>query len=290
MKRAILVCGLALSLASCNYESRKDFEKEIKQDQLDADFEMPKISYLPDDDSITEEDLAEIIEDDNNKLDFKERYGEGKLGKNLDPNANHGNIKDLKLGDTQIGLSIVPSIQRPGGYSTLLTYAKNEELVEREFGPVGGMSGVTTFVAYDEIDSESGPMLLVSQVSVIDNQTYSAYYLFNKYMSLLDYLVFSNSTDNVMPVVERLGDVVEYTDQAKPGSLDEALKERMESENRHLASLLEVYGVSKRPITALVADKEYEIGYLPDITDEKRILLVRTTANPVNSGMYIDIE
>lgn len=290
MRKALLLCGLAISLTACNFESRSDFEKEINkdQDQVSEDFDMPKITYLPDDDSFSKEDIKE--DDDKGKLNFIDMYGQGKVANNQDPNANHGNIKDLRLGDSQIGISIVPSIQRPGGYSSLLTYERNNELVEREFGPVGGMSGVTSFVTYDELDSESGPMLLVSQVSIINNQTYSAYYLFNRYMSLLDYLVFSNSTDNINPVVERLSDVIEYTDQAQAGSLEEAINKRKESENRHLASLFDVYGISKRPITALVGDKEYEVGYLPDITDEKRILLVKTTANPVNSGMYIDIE
>lgn len=290
MKKTLLVCGLGLILSACSFQSREDFEKELakEQGQVSEDFDMPKITYLPDDDSFTEDDIKE--DDDKEKLNFKDMYGEGKLGKNIDPNANHGNIKDLRLGDTQIGLSIVPSIQRPGGYSSLLSYKRDDELVEREFGPVGGMSGVTTYVTYDELNSESGPMLLVSQVSIINNQSYSAYYLFNRYMSLLDYLVFSTSTDNINPVVERLSDVIEYTDQAQAGSLEEAINKRKEAENRHLASLFDVYGIKKRPVTALINDKEYEIGYLPDITDENRLLLVKTTANPVNSGMYIDIE
>lgn len=291
MKKVFFVLGLTVLLSGCNFQSREDFEKDIKkeQSQLADDFEMPKITYVPAD--VTENtESSEPNDKDDEKLNFKEMYGEGRPGKNLDPAANHGNIKDLNLGDTQIGISIVPSIQRPGGYSSLLTYKRNEELVEREFGPVGGMSGVTTYVSYDKIDSESGPMLLVSQVSVINNQTFSAYYLFNRYMSLLDYLVFSSSTDNVMPTVERLGDVIEFTDQALAGSLDEAIKRRKEAEDRHLGTLLDVYGIKKRPLTALVNERETEIGFLPDIPSENRILLVKTASNPVNSGMYIDIE
>ena len=289
MKKVLLVLSLVLSLSACDFQSRSDFEKELegKESVESDDIQAPKITYVASD---SDADNKNEDQDNKDDLGLVSMYGEGKVGNNMNPSDSQGNIIDQEVGESHIGISLKPAIQNPEGFSTILSYKNNEELIEREFGPVAGKNNLSSMVSYDEIQSESGPMLLVSQVTVDNEQTYSSYYLFNRYMSLMDCLVFKNSTDNIVPVVERLGDVVENPESNQSGSIDQALNRRLEIEKKYLPSLLDVYKVKSRPITSLVEGKEMDIGYLPDITDDKRILLVKTSANPDNMGMNIDIE
>lgn len=287
-KKFFLSLGLVLALTSCEFQSRADFEKELAAEEKTSenDFVMPDIRY----EKAGEDSVATNDEKSEDKLDLNNLYGSGKAGKTLNPADAVGNIIDTKIGDSQIGVSLRPSTQIGGAYSTILSYKRNNELTEREFGPVAGISGLNTIVTFDKIKSESGPMLLVSQVTVNNGETYSAYYIFNKFMSLMDYLVFRTSTDNTMPTVERLGDVIEYTDQAVPGDINKAIKNRMETEERYLPSMLDIYGIKHRPVTSLYENREMDIGYLPDVTGEDRILLTKTTTSAQNMGMNIDIE
>ncbi len=284
-----MTIGLLICLSSCDYQSRADFEKEIAAEASNnVDIEMPKITYIADEGgSDTIDTPRERKEDD---LDFIEMYGKGSLGRALDPADAKGNLIDTNVGDTQIGISLIPSVQRQGGYSSILSYMREGNLVEREFGPVAGVAGMSTTVTYDIIDSESGPMLLVSQVSVSEFETYSAYYLFNKFMGLVDYMVFRNSVDQTMPTVERLGDIIEWTDMAYPGDINLAVDRRMKTENKYLPSMFEIYSIKTRPLVALVGGREMDIGYLPNIKSERRILVAKTTDNPTNPGMFVDIE
>lgn len=287
-KKFFLSLGLILALTSCEFQSRADFEKELEAEDStsEKDFAMPDIRY----EKAGDEPESSGEEKSEDKLDLTNLYGSGKAGKTLNPADAVGNIIDTKIGDSQIGVSLSPSSQTSGAYSTMLSYKRNNELTEREFGPVAGISGLNTIVTYDKINSDSGPMLLVSQITINNGETYSAYYIFNKFMSLMDYLVFRTSTDNTMPTVERLGDVVEYTDQAVPGDINKAIKNRMETEERYLPSMLDIYGIKHRPVTSLYENREMDIGYLPDVTGEDRILLTKTTTSAQNMGMNIDIE
>ena len=291
MKKTLLLLTLVCTLSACDFESRSEFQEKIdKTEQILEDVDMPDITYVSasDGEKITTE-ANEDIEDDK-KIDFIEYYGKGKAGNALDPGMSLGNIKDTKIGDTQIGISLLQSVQIPGGYSTFLSYNKNDQFVEREFGPIGGFVGLSSTVAYDVIDSESGQMLLVSMVSQSNGDTYSAYYLFNKFMGLIDYLVFRNSIDNIKPTVERLGEIIEAPETTIPGSVDQAIKTRIETEKKHLPSLLDVYGIKTRPVVAIVDGRETNIGYIPDIEMENRILLARTTNDPNDQGAKVDIE
>ncbi|MDU0894255.1 MAG: hypothetical protein E7A85_03165, partial [Anaerococcus sp.] len=224
------------------------------------------------------------------KLDLTNLYGSGKAGTNLNPADAVGNIIDTSIGESQISISLRPSSQVAGAYSTILSYKRNNELTEREFGPIAGINGLNTVVTFDKVSSDSGPMLLVSQVTINNGETYSAYYIFNKFMSLMDYLVFRTSTNDTTPTVERLDDIVEYTDQAIPGDLNKAIKNRMEAEDRYLPSLLDVYSINYKSVKSLYENKEMDIGYLPDITGKDRILLTKTTTSTDNMGMNIDME
>ena len=290
MKKIVLIIGFVLALSACDFESRADFEAEInKKEKISDDITMPKITYMAASDeykTFTED----IDNSDSEKINFKEYYGQGKIGKGIDPAKSLGNIKDTKIGDTQIGISLVKSVQIPGGYSTFLSYDRNGEFTEREFGPIAGFVGLNSTVTYDKIDSESGPMLLVSQVSQSNGDTYSAYYLFNKFMGLIDYLVFRTSVENINPTVERLGEVIEAPETVSPGSVDQAIQMRINSEKNHLPSLLDVYGVKTRPVVARVDGKDMDIGYIPDINMKNRILLVRTTNDPNDQGSRVDVE
>lgn len=287
-KNFFVILAMIISLSACDFQSRADFEKEIAtaEKKQDKDFVMPDITYR----KTGEEETDTVREKSEDDLDLGNLYGSGKSGNNLNPADAVGNIVDTNVGDSQIGISLSPSSQRAGAYSTILSYKRNNELTEREFGPVTGITGINTTVTFDKINSESGPMLLVSQVTVDNGETYSVYYLFNKFMSLMDNLVFRTSVNDTSPTVERLGDVVEYTDQAIPGSLDQAITNRMEAEARYLPSMLDIYGVKHRPLTSLYDNRQMDLGYLPDITGEDRILITRTTTTTQNMGMNIDIE
>lgn len=288
MKRILIIISLVLTLSACDFESRSDFEEKFnKKEQISDDVTMPKITYVAASDNDTKDTHSE---DDEDKIDFEEYYGKGNSGKSLDPSKSLGNIVDTKVGNTQIGISLMQSVQIPGGYSTYLSYNRNDEFVEREFGPIAGFVGLSSTVAYDVIDSESGQMLLVSLVGQSNGDTYSAYYLFNKFMGLIDYLVFTNSVDNINPTVERLGEVIEAPETEIPGTIDQAIKARIDIENKHLPSLLDVYGIKTRPVVARVDGRDMDIGYIPDIKMENRILLARTTNDPIDQGSRIDIE
>lgn len=288
MKRILVMISLLLALSACDFESRSDFEEKFnKKEQVSDDVTMPKITYVAASDNDTKDTDSK---DNNDKIDFEEYYGKGNSGKSLDPSKSLGNIVDTKVGNTQIGISLMQSVQIPGGYSTYLSYNRNDEFVEREFGPIAGFVGLSSTVAYDVIDSESGQMLLVSMVGQSNGDTYSAYYLFNKFMGLIDYLIFRNSIDNINPSVERLGEIVEAPETELPGTIDQAIKARIDKENNHLPSLLDVYGIKTRPVVARVDGRDMDIGYIPDIKMENRILLARTTNDPIDQGSRIDIE
>ncbi|WP_044565740.1 membrane lipoprotein lipid attachment site-containing protein [Anaerococcus provencensis] len=288
MKRILIIISLVLTLSACDFESRSEFEEKFnKKEQISDDVTIPKITYVP----ASDDDRKDTHSEDNkDKIDFEEHYGKGSSGKSLDPSKSLGNIVDTKVGDTQIGISLMQSVQIPGGYSTYLSYNRNDEFVEREFGPIAGFVGLSSTVAYDVIDSESGQMLLVSMVGQSNGDTYSAYYLFNKFMGLIDYLVFRNSVDNINPTVERLAEIVEAPETEVPGSIDQAIKARIDIENKHLPSLLDVYGIKTRSVVAKVDGRDMDIGYIPDIKMENRILLARTTNDPIDQGSRIDIE
>lgn len=288
MKRILIIISLVLTLSACDFESRSEFEEKFnKKEQISDDVTMPKITYVP----ASDDDRKDTHSEDNkDKIDFEEHYGKGSSGKSLDPSKSLGNIVDTKVGDTQIGISLMQSVQIPGGYSTYISYNRNDEFVEREFGPIAGFVGLSSTVAYDVIDSESGQMLLVSMVGQSNGDTYSAYYLFNKFMGLIDYLVFRNSVDNINPTVERLAEIVEAPETEVPGSIDQAIKARIDIENKHLPSLLDVYGIKTSSVVAKVDGRDMDIGYIPDIKMENRILLARTTNDPIDQGSRIDIE
>ena len=288
MKRILVIISLVLALSACDFESRSDFEEKFnKKEQISDDVTMPKITYV----AASDNDRKDTDSKDNNdNIDFEEYYGKGSSGKSLDPLKSLGNIVDTKVGNAQIGISLMQSVQIPGGYSTYLSYNRNDEFVEREFGPIAGFVGLSSTVAYDVIDSESGQMLLVSLVGQSNGDTYSAYYLFNKFMGLIDYLIFRNSIDNINPTVERLGEIVEAPETELPGTIDQAIKARIDKENNHLPSLLDVYGIKIRPVVARVDGRDMDIGYIPDIKMENRILLARTTNDPIDQGSRIDIE
>lgn len=286
MKKILICLALIFTLTSCDFQSRDDFEKDIAKDKINqSDFDMPEITYIKEGEP--NESYSEKAEEE---IDLDNMYGSGKFGKDLNLNEAVGNIVDMRIGDSQIGISLSPSNQYESAYSAILSYKRNNELEEREFGPIAGFSGLSTMVSFDKIESESGPMLLVSQITVNNGQSYSAYYLFNKFMSLMDYLIFSSSVDNTMPTVERLGDIIEYTDQAVPGDISSALANRFEAEDRYLPGMLDPYGVSYKQAKSLVEGKEAKLGYLPDISGENRILLMKTSTSLTDMGMNIDIE
>ena len=290
MKRFLYTTVALLTLSSCGFQSRADFMASLDKKNVEYDENlMPKITYVSDDGR--EKELAEEnLDKSEDKINFIDLYGKGKTGKFLDPAESLGNIKETKLLDSSIGISLLKSIGQPGGYSTFLSYEKDGEFLEREFGPIGGFQNLSSMVAYDMIQSESGPMLLVSMVSTTEYDTYSAYYIFNKFMGLMDYMVFRNSIDDIDPSVERLGEMVKVPELVKTGDIDQAIEARIDTEKEHLPSLLDVYKIDVKPVTGMANGRQRTLGYLPDIKSEDRILEAKTTDDPANQGASVDIN
>ena len=144
-KNFFVILAMIISLSACDFQSRADFEKEIAtaEKKQDKDFVMPDITYK----KAGEEEIDTAREKSEDDLDLENLYGSGKSGKNLNPADAVGNIVDTNVGDSQIGISLRASSQMAGAYSTILSYKRNNELTEREFGPVTGIAGINTTVS-----------------------------------------------------------------------------------------------------------------------------------------------
>lgn len=270
--KKILILGLLLTLTSCGFESKAEFEaKNTPQKSEEIDF--PEIKYLPSTNS------------GSSNLDFEETYGKGKMGDAVDIEDAMGFLKDFGLGDNYLGISILESSYSPDSFSAVLSFEKNDQLVEKEYGPVISPNGIFSKVSFDVIESDSGPMLLASQVVIDDDSTSSAYFLYNKYMSLIDSFKFENSTAEPSTKVYRLGDLLENRDSSS-NDLKSLIKNRLEAEDDYLGEILTAYNIKYKKIKASVDGDEISVGNMP--SDPKNKIL--TVKSEDEKGKILNIK
>lgn len=245
------ILALAFVLGSCGFESREDFEKDQGLKSETTSEELPEIKYVKNTKTTP-------------SINFENLYGKAKVSERTYLKDAIGNLVSADFAGSEIGISIKPSQRAYNTYPAVLSYDQAGMLVEKEYGPVAAGDNIFSQVDFDIISSESGPMLLVSQIVISDSENTSAYYLYNRYMSLVDSFQFVNSTANTDVYVYRLGSLIEGGNVTMPGDLKTAIDKRMISEEKHLKDILDLYKVKYSKVKGKIENKEIEVGHLAD--------------------------
>ena len=88
-----------------------------------------------------------------------------------------GFLKKFNFAGKEVGIEVLESSYNPDYYSAVLTYKENDNLVEKEYGPIATNDNIYSQVNFDLINAESGSSLIVSQVVIDGSTTKSAYYI-----------------------------------------------------------------------------------------------------------------
>ena len=262
---------LAFVLGSCGFESREDFEKDQGLKSETTSEELPEIKYVKNTKTTP-------------SINFENLYGKAKISERTYLKDAIGNLVSADFAGSEIGISIKPSQRAYNTYPAVLSYDQAGMLVEKEYGPVAAGENIFSQVDFDIISSESGPMLLVSQIVISDSENTSAYYLYNRYMSLVDSFQFVNSTANTDVYVYRLGSLIEGGNATMPGDLKTAIDKRMISEEKHLKDILDLYKVKYSKVKGKIENKEIEVGHLAD-PDHGRIIEIKFNDRDENGAI-----
>lgn len=244
---AIFFC---LILSSCGFESKSEFKEDMGETQSEEKMEFPEIKYIS---NVKKED----------RIDFEELYGKGRMFSKVYLEDALGFLKKFNFSGKDVGLEVLKASYNPDYYSAVLTYKENDNLIEKEYGPIVTSDNIYSQVNFDLIDAESGTSLIVSQVVIDGNTTKSAYYIYNKYMSLIDSFYFENSTENVNPDVYRMNSLVEAGDEIKEGDLEMAISKRIDKEEEYLDEIFSVYKIDSQNIKAEVNSRKILVGLMP---------------------------
>lgn len=248
--KIILALMLCLILSSCGFESKSEFKEDLGETVSEEKMEFPEIKYIS---NVKKED----------RIDFEELYGKGRMSSKVYLVDAMGFLKKFNFAGKDVGIEILLSSYNPDYYSAVLTYKENDNLIEKEYGPIVTSDNIYSQVNFDLIDAESGSSLIVSQVVIEGNTTKSAYYIYNKYMSLIDSFYFENSTDNVNPDVYRMNSLVEAGDEIKPGDLEMAISKRIDKEEEYLDEIFSVYKIDSQNVKAEVNGRRILVGLMP---------------------------
>lgn len=253
------ILTLAFLLSACSFQSKEEFEKEIDEvDRPKETIEMPEVTYK---DASTKETFR--------KIDFEKDYKKAVLGENMSLDEATGFIKEINFAGSQVGF--VLEKDQANILNLKLVY-DDEGKVEHTYGPLSREDELVSRIKVISFDSESGPMLLVSQVSVFENESLSNYYLYNKYLSLLDSFSFYNTTEKIEPEVRRLDDLVESSETSTKKELKEAIRSRIEAENKYLQDISRAYDLDMDLAKDTVLGDKIEIGNLLYDKKDKEIL------------------
>lgn len=253
------ILTLAFLLSACSFQSKEEFEKEIDEvDRPKETIEMPEVTYK---DASTKETFR--------KIDFEKDYKKAVLGENMSLDEATGFIKEINFAGSQVGF--VLEKDQANILNLKLVY-DDEGKVEHTYGPLSREDELVSRIKVISFDSESGPMLLVSQVSVFENESLSNYYLYNKYISLLDSFSFYNTTEKIEPEVRRLDDLVESSETSTKKELKEAIRSRIEAENKYLQDISRAYDLDMDLAKDTVLGDKIEIGNLLYDKKDKEIL------------------
>lgn len=254
--------------------SREDFEEGIKKEQ---DLEIEDIS-VPD---ITYKETGKTDEKVN--LDAFKDLKKADLGDGRDPSKAQGLIKTMKL--DELDLDWVLS----GNNLNLDLYFVSEgERHTKNFGSLLGDGHIDTTCRAFSFESDSGPMLMLNLISTYESHTKSAYYLYNRFLNTMDAFVFENTTDNINPTVTRLNQLIESGSEVTAGSLEEAIKKRLVSEEENINPMVEAYGLSKNMAKITYKNKEIESGSI--VVYEDPIDLLDINIKKDDKGSLIEIN
>ncbi|MDD7044379.1 MAG: hypothetical protein PUI05_02955 [Peptoniphilaceae bacterium] len=271
-----IICGflLLLGLTSCSFMSREDFEEGVKKEQ---DLEIEDIS-VPE---ITYKETGKTDEKVN--LDAFKDLKKADLGDGRDPSKAQGLIKTMKL--DELDLDWVLS----GNNLNLDLYFVSEgESHTKNFGSLLGDGHIDTTCHAFSFESDSGPMLMLNLISTYESHTKSAYYLYNRFLNTMDAFVFENTTDNINPTVTRLNQLIEAGSEVTAGSLEEAIKKRLVSEEENINPMVEAYGLSKNMAKITYKNKEIESGSI--VVYEDPIDLLDINIKRDDKGSLIEIN
>ncbi len=248
--KIFLAIFLCLILSSCGFESKSEFKEDMGEAQSEEKIEFPEIKYIS---NVKKED----------RIDFEELYGKGRMSSKVYLEDALGFLKKFNFSGKDVGLEVLKASYNPDYYSAVLTYKENDNLIEKEYGPIVTSDNIYSQVNFDLIDAESGTSLIVSQVVIDGNTTKSAYYIYNKYMSLIDSFYFENSTDNVNVDVYRMNSLVEAGDQIKAGDLEMAISKRLDKEEEYLEEIFSVYKIDSENVKAEINGRKVLVGLMP---------------------------
>ncbi len=254
--------------------SREDFEEGVKKEQ---DLEIEDIS-VPE---ITYKETGKTDEKVN--LDAFKDLKKADLGDGRDPSKAQGLIKTMKL--DELDLDWVLS----GNNLNLDLYFVSEgERHTKNFGSLLGDGHIDTTCHAFSFESDSGPMLMLNLISTYESHTKSAYYLYNRFLNTMDAFVFENTTDNINPTVTRLNQLIEAGSEVTAGSLEEAIKKRLVSEEENINPMVEAYGLSKNMAKITYKNKEIESGSI--VVYEDPIDLLDINIKKDDKGSLIEIN
>lgn len=256
--KVLLALVLTLILSSCGFESKSEFKEDIGENVSEEKIDFPEIKYIS---NVKKE----------NRVDFEEVYGKGRMSSKVYLEEALGFLKKFNFAGKDVGIEVLESSYNPDYYSAVLTYKENDNLVEKEYGPIATNDNIYSQVNFDLINAESGSSLIVSQVVIDATTTKSAYYIYNKYMSLIDSFYFENSTDNVNVDVYRMNSLVESEEDIKPGDIEMAISKRIDKEEEYLEEIFNVYKIESENIKADINGRKVLVSLMPK-TSKNRIM------------------
>lgn len=256
--KVLLALVLTLILSSCGFESKSEFKEDIGENVSEEKIDFPEIKYIS---NVKKE----------NRVDFEEVYGKGRMASKVYLEEALGFLKKFNFAGKDVGIEVLESSYNPDYYSAVLTYKENDNLVEKEYGPIATNDNIYSQVNFDLINAESGSSLIVSQVVIDATTTKSAYYIYNKYMSLIDSFYFENSIDNVNVDVYRMNSLVESEEDIKPGDIEMAISKRIDKEEEYLEEIFNVYKIESENIKADINGSKILVSLMPK-TSKNRIM------------------
>lgn len=224
---------------------------------------MPEISYK---DAISKKDIE--------RIDFAKLYKKASPCDRKAIESSLGLIKQMDFSSKQLGFVIKK--EDDGNIYLDQVYDKGG-IVEESLALLSRPDLDRVFVKVITFDSDSGPMLLVSEFAIYEKETLSAYYLYDKYLSQIDSFIFSNTTDKLEPSITRLGDGLGEDGKKTKGDIKKAISERLRAEESQLADLYMTYGLKKETIRGKVLGEDMDIGHLISGNHSKEILFIEKT-------------
>lgn len=272
-KIRILLSLLILSFlfTSCNKNNDPSFNSDDKSIEEDVN-----IKYIG---------TEKPYENTDKKESFERKYGKGRKDDSIKLEKAQGNLVSLKIGDIDLGISLLPSIVNPGRYSIFLNYEnKNNDLgLEEEnieVGPIFEDENTYSLIAFYKVESSSGENLIVSQVQISDDFQYSKYSIFNKYMNRMDYAYFYNSNENINPTSIRSDSILNQAESIEKGDIKKATYMRVVEEDKYLKDLFRTYDIENSEKKADIDNSHIIVANFPKESDKLvRLLSIEKLKN-----------